>query len=154
MLEVEIVNYHKPKVSLASFDKPSVTIDDSKLKPLRVTISTLSVLYAEIKHHPLEVTMIKHVKPKVTISQQPLTVSGGNVSTNDQPKVYYFTANDLVNERITRNHNFNTDVVDVTVYDSNGRMIGCDVSITRTTVTLNLTRVTVIGTWKMLVEKI
>lgn len=68
--------------------------------------------------------------------------------------IFTFTVNDLFNNRITRSHNFNTEVVDVTLIDPNGRIVNCETIITRNTVSLNLIRIPVSGTWKFLVERL
>jgi hypothetical protein len=126
MIHVSIIDKEIVKVSFTTFKTPKITLEG--LKPE---------------------SMIRLIRPGTSILD---AVSLDTPELSD-PKIFYFTANDLVNERITRFHNFNVDAVDVTVYNHQRLMISCDVTITNTSVTLHLPRVNIDGTWMILVEK-
>lgn len=99
---------------------------------------------------PVESAMLVFDNPTGNIILTPLT----SPLDDGLASIFSFTSNDLFDNKITRSHNFNTDVVDVTLSDPNGRIVNVKTLVTRNTVTLDLKRIQVTGTWKFLVERL
>lgn len=99
---------------------------------------------------PVESAMIVFNNPTGNIILLPLVAPLNEGAASIQA----FTVNDVVNNVITRSHSLDTDFVDVTLFDPSGRIVNCQVDVTRYTVTLNLKRIQIVGTWKFLVERL
>lgn len=99
---------------------------------------------------PVESAMIVYNNPTGNIILLPLVAPLNEGAGSIQS----FTANDVINNSITRSHALDSDLVDVTLFDQNSRIVNCQINVTRYTVTLNLKRIQIVGTWKFLVEKL
>lgn len=74
-------------------------------------------------------------------------------NSNMNSVIFNFTASDLVNNKLTKTHNLNKTLVDVSVFDNTDTevMVGLNI-INNNSVELDFSRVTVTGTWKLMIE--
>ena len=68
-------------------------------------------------------------------------------------RTFTFTSADVVNNEVTKVHNLGTNILDVTVLNNIGEAIELATTVDTSKVVIDVSRASIIGTWKVLVEQ-
>jgi hypothetical protein len=93
------------------------------------------------------------IKSKSLVTKLIKIVQLGSESNVSNSSTFPFTANDLVNNKLKKVHGWNTKNIDTTVIDNFGMEIAVSSQVDTTHVEIDLSRISVQGTWYLLIEK-
>ncbi len=68
-------------------------------------------------------------------------------------RTFTFTNADIINDEVTKVHNLGSNILDVTVLNQLGEAIELATTVDTSKVVVDVSRASIIGTWKILVEQ-
>jgi hypothetical protein len=103
-----------------------------------------------IVYHPPASAWIKNI----CISGRVITVYYPSLVDEIKSVIFSFSQSDIINGKLVRTHNLNSEVIDVSVIDDENISVGINYNVINSnTVEIDFTAILITGVWKVLIEK-